>query len=190
MQTQGTIIGRWTAGARARRGLATVTNPVPADGWPIVTVTNPFPARRMAIVTITKPVSAGRMAFAAITKPFPADGMPFATITRPVPAGRTPFVAVTIAPGPELGNRVSDQIKSILNSDPITITTSVTKVTIKRGSSGSGYGAIGKGRNSGSAIQNLGTVTVGGKVYWDGTNFLNNGANYLKQTTITYQPSN
>ena len=35
MQTQGTIIGRRTAGARARRGLATVTNPVPADGWPI-----------------------------------------------------------------------------------------------------------------------------------------------------------
>ena len=43
MQTQGTIIGRRTAGARARRGLVTVTNPVPADGWPIVTVTNPFP---------------------------------------------------------------------------------------------------------------------------------------------------
>jgi hypothetical protein len=104
MQTQETIIGRRTAGARARRGLATITNPVPADGWPIVTVTNPFPARRMAIVTITKPVSAGRMAFAAITKPFPADGMPFVTITRPVPAGPTPFVAVTIAPGPEFFN--------------------------------------------------------------------------------------
>ena len=104
MQNQGTIIGRRTAGARARRGLATITKRVPADGWPIVTVTNPFPARRMAIVTITKPVSAGRMAFAAITKPFPADGMPFATITRPVPAGRTPFVTVTIAPGPEFFN--------------------------------------------------------------------------------------
>lgn len=104
MQTQGTIIGRRTAGARARRGLATITKRVPADGWPIVTVTNPFPARRMAIAAITKPVSAGRMAFAAITKPFPADGMPFATITRPVPAGPTPFVAVTIAPGPEFFN--------------------------------------------------------------------------------------
>ena len=74
MQTQGTIIGRRTAGARARRGLATITNPVPADGWTIVTVTNPFPARRMAIVTITKPVS----------------------------AGRTPFVTVTIAPGHDI----------------------------------------------------------------------------------------
>ena len=104
MQTQETIIGRRTADARARRGLATITKRVPADGWPIVTVTNPFPARRMAIVTITKPVSAGRMAFAAITKPFPADGMPFATITRPVPAGPTPFAAVTIAPGPEFFN--------------------------------------------------------------------------------------
>lgn len=104
MQNQGTIIGRRTAGARASKGLVTVTNPVPADGWPIVTVTNPFPARRMAIAAITKPVSAGRMAFAAITKPFPADGTPLATITRPVPAGRTPFAAVTIAPGPEFFN--------------------------------------------------------------------------------------
>ena len=52
MQTQGTIIGRRTAGARARRGLATITKRVPADGWPIVTVTNPFPARRMAIAAI------------------------------------------------------------------------------------------------------------------------------------------
>ena len=35
MQNQGTIIGRRTAGARARRGLATITKRVPADGWPI-----------------------------------------------------------------------------------------------------------------------------------------------------------
>ena len=101
MQTQGTIIGRRTAGARARRGLVTVTNPVPADGWPIVTVTNPFPARRMAI--------------AAITKPFPADGMPFATITRPVLAGRTPFVTVTIAPGPDFLKRITTNYPLIIH---------------------------------------------------------------------------
>lgn len=62
----------------------------------------------------------------------------------------------------------------------ITITIGVTKVTATNGDVGN-Y-SIGKGYNS----TKIGTITIGGTVYWDGSNYLNDGAAYLATSPLKY----
>ena len=62
----------------------------------------------------------------------------------------------------------------------ITITIGVTKVTATNGDVGK-Y-SIGKGYNS----TKIGTITIGGTVYWDGSNYLNDGAAYLATSPLKY----
>lgn len=64
----------------------------------------------------------------------------------------------------------------------ITITTDVTSVTAARGKDAIcsiGWGYIGVG---------CGKVTIGGKVYYDGANFQNDGDTYLKNSPLVYEP--
>ena len=65
----------------------------------------------------------------------------------------------------------------------ITITNGVNSVTATKGKSAS-Y-SIGKGDSTDSIC---GTVTIGGTVYYDGTNFLNGGDTYLANSLFIYQP--
>ena len=65
----------------------------------------------------------------------------------------------------------------------ITITNGVNSVTATKGKSAS-Y-SIGKGDSTDSIC---GTVTIGGTVYYDGTNFLNSGDTYLATSPLVYQP--
>ena len=64
----------------------------------------------------------------------------------------------------------------------INITTGVTSVTATRDNSLSNC-CIGKGDGSTSTC---GTVTIGGTVYYDGTNFLNGGETYLRTSPFTW----
>lgn len=63
----------------------------------------------------------------------------------------------------------------------ITITGGVTRLTAKK--AGSCRNSIGKGNyNGGSTKPSCGTVTIDGTVYWDGSEYVNNGGYYLGQS--------
>ena len=64
----------------------------------------------------------------------------------------------------------------------ITITNGVTQVTATKGSGA--LHSIGKG----SSETSCGTITIGGTVYWDGTDYVGTGSTYLTQNSITYTP--
>ena len=66
----------------------------------------------------------------------------------------------------------------------ITITNNVTKVTANKGNN-CNY-SIGRGANPSQAT--CGTITIGGTIYWDGTNFQNNGSSYLSTSPLNFQP--
>ena len=68
----------------------------------------------------------------------------------------------------------------------ITITTGVTSVTARKGSSHSASAVHSIGRGGSSSI--CGTITIGGTVYWDGSSYQNDGYTYLSQSTLTYEP--
>ena len=42
--------------------------------------------------------------------------------------------------------------------------------------------------NDNQFIQDSYTVTIGGTIYWDGSDYQNGGYSYLRQSTLTYQP--
>lgn len=69
----------------------------------------------------------------------------------------------------------------------ITIAAGVISVTAKKSSSNPGPNSIGKGEilNGGTPI--CGTITIGGTVYWDGSDYQNGGDTYLT-SNITYEP--
>jgi hypothetical protein len=71
------------------------------------------------------------------------------------------------------------------NCGNITITTEVTSVTASCDGMILSALIIGAGNGSGSC----GTVTIGGKQYYDGTTYLNNGYAYLSQNPLVYSPS-
>ena len=68
----------------------------------------------------------------------------------------------------------------------ITISDAVTLVTATKG--GDAFNSIGRGSNSvfypDQAV--CGTVTIGGTVYWDGSNYQNGGDSYLTNGTLVY----
>lgn len=71
----------------------------------------------------------------------------------------------------------------------ITITDGVTRVEATKGGDGDWGGSplsIGKGADSESGC---GTVTIGGTVYWDGSDYQNDGYAYLSQSPLIYYPS-
>ena len=76
---------------------------------------------------------------------------------------------------------------NIGNCGNIAITTGVTRVTATKGN-GLAECSIGTGYNGSQFSQDSYTVTIGGTLYWDGTNYQNNGYSYLRQSTLTYQP--
>ena len=65
----------------------------------------------------------------------------------------------------------------------ITISNAVTKVTATKGSDS--LNSIGKGTTNSSSC---GTVTIGGTVYYDGSDYQNGGDTILAQNTYTYEP--
>ena len=70
----------------------------------------------------------------------------------------------------------------------ITIGTGVTSVTAKKSSGNTpGPNSIGEGRISASGSQACGTITIGGTIYWDGSDYQNGGDTYLTND-ITYPP--
>ena len=68
----------------------------------------------------------------------------------------------------------------------ITITDGVTSVTATKGSSAALH-SIGKGQNVEDKAY-CGTVTIGGTVYYDGTDYQNGGSDYLKTNPLVYEP--
>ena len=62
----------------------------------------------------------------------------------------------------------------------ITIANTVTKVTAISEATRS----IGPGDNGATC----GTVTIGGTIYWNGSNYQNDGGNYLAQSPLVYEP--
>ena len=75
-----------------------------------------------------------------------------------------------------------------LTCGAITIGTGVTKVTATKGVNGSGVNSIGKGADSDFGTYTIGTITIGGTVYWDGSAYQNGGDTYLTQSPLTYMP--
>ena len=100
------------------------------------------------------------------------------------------------------GNRaagIGSGSSSGISGDPISscgtisITTGVTKVTATKGTGAPN--SIGAGYNSKCGKVTIGCTLdggnpVGGKVYWDGSDYQSDGDTYLRQATITYEPSN
>ena len=76
---------------------------------------------------------------------------------------------------------------NIGNCGNITITTGVTRVTAKKGDSFA-ENCVGTGNNGSQFSQSSYTVTIGGTLYWDGSDYQNNGYSYLSQSTLDYQP--
>ena len=68
----------------------------------------------------------------------------------------------------------------------ITITDGVTRVTANKSADSPSSYSIGRG--DGITYSTCGTVTIGGTVYYDGTNFQNGGDTYLATSPLTYQP--
>ena len=71
---------------------------------------------------------------------------------------------------------------NIASCGTITITDGVTSVTATKGNGASI--SIGAGYEGSSCD----TVTIGGTVYWDGSDYQNGGDSYLTQSTLTYTP--
>ena len=69
----------------------------------------------------------------------------------------------------------------------ITIAAGVTSVTAKKSSDTPGPNSIGKGDAANGGTQTCGTITIGGTVYWDGSDYQNDGNTYLTDD-ITYEP--
>ena len=69
----------------------------------------------------------------------------------------------------------------------ITIGTGVISVTAKKSSSNPGPNSIGIGKIAVSGTQTCGTITIGGTIYWDGSDYQNGGDTYLTND-ITYPP--
>ena len=65
----------------------------------------------------------------------------------------------------------------------ITISTGVTSVTATMGNMSPN--SIGKGHALNNGTQNCGTITIGGTIYWDGSDYQNDGEAYLG-SVITY----
>ena len=65
----------------------------------------------------------------------------------------------------------------------INITTGVTSVTATKGNKADIYYSIGKGDG---ILASCGTVTIGGTVYYNGTNFVNGGETYLATSPFTW----
>ena len=76
----------------------------------------------------------------------------------------------------------------------ISITTGVTKVTATKGDLANNSIGAGEGSKCGKVTIGCtldgGGNPVGGKVYWDGLVYQNDGGTYLTQATIIYEPSN
>ena len=70
----------------------------------------------------------------------------------------------------------------------ITITDGVTRVTAWYGTSA--YSSIGIGGGGLTDYNHLGTITIGGTVYFNGTYYENGGDSYLKRYPGTYEPNN
>ncbi len=70
----------------------------------------------------------------------------------------------------------------------ITITDGVTRVTATKYYFDDCPYSIGLGSNHNSATYTCGAITIGGTVYYDGTNFQNNGDTYLATSPLEYQP--
>ena len=68
----------------------------------------------------------------------------------------------------------------------ITIGTGVKSVTANKSSNNPGPNSIGKGRSN-NGTQACGTITIGGTIYWDGSDYQNGGESYLG-SDITYPP--
>ena len=68
----------------------------------------------------------------------------------------------------------------------ITIGTGVTMVTATKGSGAPN--SIGNGQADFVGTQTCGTITIGGTIYWDGTDYVGTGSTYLTQNSITYTP--
>ena len=83
------------------------------------------------------------------------------------------------ATGVRTGAGIGSSQKSKCGS--ITITDKVTSVTARKADAAAC--SIGRGNNG-----SCGKVTIGGKVYYDGTNFQNGGDNYLTTSPLVYEP--
>lgn len=70
----------------------------------------------------------------------------------------------------------------------ITITNGVTRVTANKSATNPGPYSIGKGYYNVYNPSTCGTITIGGTVYYDGTNFQNGGDTYLATSPLEYQP--
>ena len=69
----------------------------------------------------------------------------------------------------------------------ITITNGVTRVTATKGAAASVLVSIGMGgTTSGSDSSTCGTITIGGTVYYDGTDYQNGGDTYLATSPLVY----
>ena len=89
--------------------------------------------------------------------------------------------------GAGIGMGINNGNSGIKNTcGAITIGTGVTMVTATKGSSAP-Y-SIGKGGSNG--FEDMGTITIGGTVYYDGSNFQNGGNTYLATSPFVYTPSN
>ena len=70
----------------------------------------------------------------------------------------------------------------------VTITSGVTRVTANKSATTPGPYSIGRGDGSTGSASVCGTITIGGTVYYDGTNFQNVGDTYLATSPLTYEP--
>ncbi len=91
--------------------------------------------------------------------------------------------------GAGIGTGLSNQTPSGTASNTcgaITIGTGVKSVTANKSSNNPGPNSIGKGRSN-NGTQACGTITIGGTIYWDGSDYQNGGESYLG-SDITYPP--
>ena len=89
--------------------------------------------------------------------------------------------------GAGIGTGLSSMSSASNTCGAITIGTGVISVTAKKSSSNPGPNSIGKGRSGSSGTQACGTITIGGTIYWDGSDYQNGGDTYLG-SDITYPP--
>ena len=84
--------------------------------------------------------------------------------------------------GAGIGSGCGDWSSQSASCGAIKITSGVTSVTATKGDLAPN--SIGKGKDS-----TCGTVTIGGKLYWDGSAYRNGGDTYLCESTYTYIPA-
>ena len=87
--------------------------------------------------------------------------------------------------GAGIGTGLSSMSSASNTCGAITIGTGVISVTAKKSSSNPGPNSIGIGRVSSNGTQACGTITIGGTIYWDGSDYQNGGETYLVND-ITY----